>query len=60
MVGFLRIDSNPPSANFSLSGRKVASSVVPGAGIMRCGHIERKDLELLDKQKASQCPNVYL
>ena len=48
VVRFLRIDpmvngSNPPSAKLSL---RVILSVIPGVGIMRCGHVKRKDLDI--------------
>ena len=49
MVGFLRIDpmvsgSSPTSAKLWLRvSHKL--SVIPGVGIMRCGHIKRKDLD---------------
>ena len=37
--------SSPTSAKLSPRVRRVASSVIPGVGITRCGHIERKDLD---------------
>ena len=50
MVRLLRIDpmvsgSSPTSAKLSLRVRRVASSVIPSVGIMRYGHIEKKDLD---------------
>ena len=51
MVIFLRIDpmvsgSNPPSAKLVLKSAECCQLyVIPGVGIMRCGHIERKDLD---------------
>ena len=51
MARFLHIDpmvngSNPASAENSLRVRRVAQlSVIPGVTIMRCGYIERKDLD---------------
>ena len=38
MVRFLRIDP-------MVSGSSRQLSVIPGVGITRCGHIERKDLD---------------
>ena len=37
--------SNPLLAKLAVRVRRVASPVIPGVGITRCGHIERKDLE---------------
>ena len=50
MVRFVRIDpmvngSSPISAKLSLRVKRVSSSVIPGIGTTRCGHIERKDLD---------------
>ena len=50
MVRFLRIDpmvsgSSLTSARLSLRVRRVTSSIIPGVGITRCGHIDRKDLD---------------
>ena len=50
MVNFLRIDSmvsgsSLPSAKLSLRVNRVASFIIPGVGITRCGQIERKDLD---------------
>ena len=66
MVRFLRIDpvvngSSPTAAatsTYSEESRQL--SVIPGVGITSCGHIQRQDWTLLDKQRASQCPNFYL
>ena len=47
---------NTPSANFSLKSEESRQlSVIPGVGIMSCGHIERRTWTLPDMQKASQC-----
>ena len=50
MVRFLHGDpmvsgSNPSSAKPSLNEESRQLSVIPGAGVTRCGHIERKDLD---------------
>ena len=50
MVRFLLIDpmvsgSSPTSAKHSLRVRRVASFVIPGVEIVKCGHTERKDLD---------------
>ena len=58
MPGFLRIDSmvsgsSPPSIKLSHRVRRVASShVIPGVGITRCDHIERKDLDTARSAKS--------
>ena len=49
MVRFSQIDSmvsgsSPSSGKLSLRVRRGTSSVIPGVGIMKYGHIERKDL----------------
>ena len=50
MVKFLRIGpmvsgSNPLSAKISLRVRRVINSVIPGAGITRCGQIKGNVLD---------------
>ena len=37
--------SSPTSAKLSLRVRRLASSLIPGVGITRRGHTERKDLD---------------
>ena len=49
MVRFMFMDAmfsglNPPSS-FTKIEESRQLSVIPGAGITRCGHIERKDLD---------------
>ena len=58
MVRYLRIDSmvrgsNPASARLSIRVRSRQLTVITDVGMMRCGHIERKDLDTIDGQKAS-------
>ena len=48
MIRFLCID--PMVSGSSLTSAKLSLSqlsVIPGVGIMRCGHIERKDLDIV-------------
>ena len=50
VVRFLRFDpmisgSNPPSAELSLGVVRVATYIIPGIGITKCGYIKRKDAD---------------
>ena len=56
-IGPLVSGSNPFTAQLSLRVRRVASSlyVIPGVGITRYGHIERKDL---DATRYARCFSV--
>ena len=63
MVRFLRIDtmvngSNAPSPKLDSGEESRQLSVILGVGIMRCGHIERKDLETDQLVKSSLSKNL--
>ena len=57
VVRFFRIDpmvngSNPPSAKFFLRVKHHQLSVIPGVGMTRCGHSERKGLDTARSAKS--------